>query len=60
MLLHPQPQSWSSDSRSVLFGMTATPILNTPSTERWGQFSPDGRWLAYVTSETGAYEVYLP
>jgi Tol biopolymer transport system component len=74
----PQPQSWSSDGSSVLFGMTsgvpilhdlwlvplsgdhkATPILNTPSPERWGQFSPDGKWIAYVTNETGAYEVYV-
>ena len=37
----------------------ATPILNTPSPERWGQFSPDGKWIAYVTTEAGANEVYV-
>jgi Tol biopolymer transport system component len=28
-------------------------------TERQGRFSPDGRWLAYHSNETGRYEVYV-
>jgi eukaryotic-like serine/threonine-protein kinase len=27
--------------------------------EPFAQFSPDGKWLAYVSNETGAFEVYL-
>jgi serine/threonine-protein kinase len=31
----------------------------SPSLERWVDFSPDGRWLAYVSNETGRDEVYV-
>jgi len=27
--------------------------------ESQGQFSPDGRWVAYVSNETGRYEIYV-
>ena len=27
--------------------------------EIYGQFSPDGRWVAYASNETGRYEVYI-
>ena len=27
--------------------------------EAWGNFSPDGRYLAYASNETGRYEIYL-
>jgi eukaryotic-like serine/threonine-protein kinase len=27
--------------------------------EREGQFSPDGRWVAYQSNETGRFEIYL-
>jgi eukaryotic-like serine/threonine-protein kinase len=37
----------------------ARPWLRTPFTERYGRFSPDGRWLAYVSDESGRYEVYI-
>jgi Tol biopolymer transport system component len=33
--------------------------LNTPSGEMNSKFSPDGRWLAYVSSESGPTEVYV-
>jgi eukaryotic-like serine/threonine-protein kinase len=35
------------------------PFLQTPFEERQGQFSPDGRWIAYVSDESGRYEVYV-
>ena len=35
------------------------PILATPFNERWPIFSPDGRWLAYRSDESGRYEVYV-
>ncbi len=31
----------------------------TPFQERSPQFSPDGRWLAYLSDETGQDEVYV-
>ena len=38
---------------------TPQPFLVTPFEERSPLFSPDGRWLAYVSDETGAVEVYV-
>jgi dipeptidyl aminopeptidase/acylaminoacyl peptidase len=35
------------------------PFLNTPSYEKEVRFSPDGRWLAYVSDESGKNEVYI-
>jgi serine/threonine protein kinase/Tol biopolymer transport system component len=36
-----------------------TVFLSTPSVEREPMFSPDGRWLAYYSNESGPYEVYV-
>jgi len=36
-----------------------TPFLQTPFSESQGQFSPDGRWVAYSSDESGRYEVYV-
>ncbi len=33
--------------------------LRNPSSERGGRISPDGRWLAYFSNETGQEEVYV-
>jgi serine/threonine-protein kinase len=35
------------------------PLLATAFHESAPVFSPDGRWLAYVSNETGRYEVYV-
>jgi len=35
------------------------PFLNTPFIESDAAFSPDGRWIAYVSSESGNLEVYV-
>jgi serine/threonine-protein kinase len=35
-----------------------TPLANTPSDESAPRFSPDGRWVAYVSDEAGQAEVY--
>jgi serine/threonine protein kinase len=37
----------------------ATTLLGTPFDERTAQFSPDGRWLAYASDETGEFEIYV-
>jgi Tol biopolymer transport system component len=34
-------------------------LLNTAFDEYRAQLSPDGRWLAYVSDESGSYEVYV-
>jgi Tol biopolymer transport system component len=35
------------------------PLLTTDSSERTPRLSPDGRWLAYASDESGHYEVYV-
>jgi Tol biopolymer transport system component/predicted Ser/Thr protein kinase len=35
------------------------PFLDTQFTENPGQFSPDGRWVAYWSDESGKNEVYV-
>jgi eukaryotic-like serine/threonine-protein kinase len=37
----------------------AQPFLRTPFNEQAPQFSPDGRWLAYYSNESGRSEVYV-
>src|SRR3972149_11355552 len=34
-------------------------VVNTPFDERLGQFSPDGRWVAYATNESGQFEIVV-
>ena len=35
------------------------PFLRTPFTESAARFSPDGRWLAYISDESGRSEIYV-
>jgi len=35
------------------------PLLDGPASEHSPVFSPDGRWLAYVSDESGDYQVYV-
>ena len=35
------------------------PLLQTTFNEGAARFSPDGQWLAYVSNESGRYEVYV-
>ncbi len=37
----------------------AYPLSESPFDERSPQLSPDGRWLAYSSDETGDYEIYV-
>jgi serine/threonine-protein kinase len=37
----------------------AEPFIQTPAHERDAAFSLDGRWLAYMATESGTYEVYV-
>jgi eukaryotic-like serine/threonine-protein kinase len=40
-------------------GRKPQPFLKTPFFEGGAMFSPDGRWLAYTSNESGRYEVYV-
>jgi eukaryotic-like serine/threonine-protein kinase len=62
---------WSRDSKyllvmkgSELWYLTssdwrAKPFLQVKGTVRNAQFSPDGKWVAYASNETGSWEVYV-
>jgi len=67
------PTSWSSDGESLAFYSPdgardiwtlpregdASPFVATAFDERSPMFSPDGRWLAYVSDESGRDEIYV-
>ena len=38
---------------------TPHPFLNSEFIEGLARFSPDGRWMAYISNESGRYEVYV-
>jgi len=37
----------------------STDFLATPQNEYWPQMSPDGRWVAYGSSESGEVQIYV-
>jgi Tol biopolymer transport system component len=68
------PESWSSDGKTLLYrridgstvwalplegGGEAEVILNLEFRLDEPQISPDGRWLAYTSEESGEWEVYV-
>jgi serine/threonine-protein kinase len=69
------PESWSPDGQLLALRETTSSsldisILNLKTRElqpflasrfnEWGPaFSPDGRWIAYTSDESGQYEVYV-
>jgi len=64
-------QSISPDGKQLLFGLgdvlllplggeqKAVPYVQTKFAEWDGVFSPDGRWVAYTSDESGRQEVYI-
>ena len=42
-----------------LAGRKPFPVLQTPFDEQYPQISPDGKWIAYTSNETGRFEVYV-
>ena len=69
------PETWSADGQSLLFatlvGRTdtdmglldrenrVTDLVKTPFDESYAAVSPDGRWLAYLSNESGQYQIYV-
>jgi len=65
------PNDWSSDGKYILFvrgtdlwfinfaDLKTKLFLKAPSVLRNGQFSPDGKWVAYASNETGKWEIYV-
>jgi eukaryotic-like serine/threonine-protein kinase len=49
----PSPPAGSGQVRK------AQPFLRTPFNESVPRFSPDGHWLAYISDESGRFEVYV-
>jgi Tol biopolymer transport system component len=70
-----EPTSWSRDGRYLLYNSSAPaahiwvlplegerkpfPFLQTEFGEAQAVFSPDGRWIAYASVESGSPEVYI-
>ncbi len=65
------PNDWSRDGKYILYArdpdlwfatipeLKTTLFLKAPSIVRNGQFSPDGKWVAYASNETGKWEIYV-
>jgi Tol biopolymer transport system component len=47
-----------SDSAGLRAGKPEV-FLQTPADERYPSFSPDGRWMAYRSDESGTFQVYV-
>jgi dipeptidyl aminopeptidase/acylaminoacyl peptidase len=60
-LIYNIPDPKSGTDLWVLPLETRVPFVfrRTDANELWGQFSPDGRWVAYQSNETGRYEIYV-
>jgi hypothetical protein len=55
-------QVWTvslQDQGGQLKAGTPEPFLKNSSSDRFPSFSPDGRWLAYQSNESGTNEVYV-
>jgi hypothetical protein len=61
LLYHSSNQSNDIDLWVVPMMGDPTPavILKTPFREGYGMFSPDGRWVAYQSDESGRPEIYV-
>jgi eukaryotic-like serine/threonine-protein kinase len=65
------PSDWSRDGKYILYTrstdlwfatlpeMKSSLFLKAAAALRNGQFSPDGKWVAYASNETGKWEIYV-
>jgi serine/threonine-protein kinase len=56
---NPTPAQWDISRLALSEPHEATPWLATPSSELGPSFSPDGRWVAYFSDESGRSEIYV-
>jgi Tol biopolymer transport system component len=64
---------WSPDGRHLIYtqgkdiwalpvangSRTPIPLVQSPDNKSWAVLSPDNRWVAYLSNETGKPEVYV-
>jgi Tol biopolymer transport system component len=65
------PSAWSRDAKYILYtrgtdlwfltfpDLRSQLFLKAPSAMKNGQFSPDGKWVAYASNESGKWEIYV-
>jgi len=66
------PSSWTPNGNELAFTRdgniyavsasephTVRPLLDTAADERYPEVSPNGKWLAYTSNESGRYELYV-
>jgi serine/threonine protein kinase/Tol biopolymer transport system component len=69
------PEDWSRDGRWIVYSVIgktawdtwaldttteqAMPILDAPANQLQARLSPDGRWMAYASDESGMWNVYV-
>ena len=65
------PTDWSRDGKYLIYSrgpdlwylalpeLRATQFLKAPSTLKSARFSPDGKWVAYSSNESGRWEIYV-
>lgn len=65
------PNDWSRDGKYLLYirgadlwfatlpELKSSLFLKAPATLKNGQFSPDGKWVAYASNESGKWEIYV-
>jgi eukaryotic-like serine/threonine-protein kinase len=65
LLFRVTPNDPSSKTQLDLYLLSMTgdrkvaPLMASSFREWWGRFSPDGKWIAYVSDESGTDEVYV-
>lgn len=50
---------WDIEVLPLVGNRKVIPLVQTDFDERYGQFSPDSRWVAYSSDESGRFEVYV-
>jgi Tol biopolymer transport system component len=69
------PTDWSADGQWILYSApsamawdvfalrtadsTTRPVVHSPQNQIQGRLSPDARWIAYASDESGRFEVYV-
>ncbi len=54
-----EPGRWGIYLLPLARDRKPVPLVTTPFDEYQPQFSPDGRWIAYTSNESGRYETYV-